>query len=72
MLKNENEQSDDRIDSVIESTPGFKRRINKSYNEYKVSGGIYADALIQKLRAALRGDCGAVCRKNTTEKTEKQ
>ena len=40
-------------DRAIESTPVFKRRINKSYKEYKVSGGICVSALIQKLKDAL-------------------
>lgn len=40
-------------DRTIESTPAFRRRINKSHEEYKVSGGICAEALIQKLKYAL-------------------
>jgi len=43
----------DRIDRIIESSSDFKCRINKSYEEYKVSGGMCADALIQKLKDAL-------------------
>ena len=50
--KMKNEQSADRIVKTIESAPGFKCRINKSYDEYKVSGGMCADALIQKLKDA--------------------
>jgi hypothetical protein len=37
-------------DRIIEATPGFKRRINRSYEEFKVSGGICAEELIQKLK----------------------
>ena len=48
--KNTKEQSSDRIDRIIEASLGFKRRINKSYEEYKVSGGICAQELIQKLK----------------------
>jgi hypothetical protein len=51
--KNKNEQFADSVDRIIESTPGFKRRINESYAEFKVSGGMCADALMNKLKDAL-------------------
>lgn len=40
----------ERIDRIIEDSLGFKRQINKSYKEYKASGGICAEELTQKLK----------------------
>ena len=40
---------EDLADYLIENDPAFKTRIEEAYAKYRTSGGITADALINKL-----------------------
>jgi len=40
---------EDLADYLIENDPAFKNRIEEAYIEYRASGGITADAMINKL-----------------------
>lgn len=41
---------DNLSDYLIENDPDFKERIEKAHAEYEVSGGITANAMIEKLK----------------------
>jgi len=47
---------DDLADYLIENDPAFKKRIKHAYAEYSASGGIAADALIERLENRRGGE----------------